>query len=111
MEIYRGAAERLVEIYDFDWKENERMKEACICSVEAMIANGLDSVIVFTFALLAGIFIEMLIFFVTFGMLRFYAGGAHAKNYVRCVLMYICVVCISILSQEDVLLQQIYIQL
>lgn len=24
MEIYRGAAERLVEIYDFDWKENER---------------------------------------------------------------------------------------
>ena len=96
MEIYRGAAERLVEIYDFDWKENERMKEACICSVEAMIANGLDSVIVFTFALLAGIFIEMLIFFVTFGMLRFYAGGAHAKNYVRCVLMYICVVCISI---------------
>ena len=27
MEIYRGAAERLVEIYDFDWKENERIKE------------------------------------------------------------------------------------
>lgn len=33
MEIYRGAAERLVEIYDFDWKENERMKEACICNL------------------------------------------------------------------------------
>lgn len=33
MEIYRGAAERLVEIYDFDWKENERMKKACICNL------------------------------------------------------------------------------
>lgn len=105
MAIYRSAAERLVDIYDFDWKDNERMKEACICSVEGVIANILDVAIVFMFAALTGVFWEMLIFFISFGLMRFYAGGAHAKNYVRCVTTYICVMYLSIcLTRQCIML-------
>lgn len=98
MAIYRGVAEKLVEIYNFDWEENLRMKEACICSVESVIANVINVSIVILFAMLTGLVKEIAVYFVTFGALRFYAGGAHAKNYGQCITLYICIMCASIFA-------------
>lgn len=98
MEIYRGTAEKLVEIYDFDWEENLRMKEACICSVESVIANVINISIVILFAMLTGLVKEIAVYFVTFGAMRFYAGGAHAKNYLQCITLYICIMCANIFA-------------
>ncbi len=109
MAIYRGVAEQLVDIYDFDWKDNERMKEACICRVEGLVANVLDIFIVIVFGILTGIFKEVLVFLLSFGFMRFYAGGAHAKNYARCVITYICVMYLSVcLAKQCIMLPAVY---
>lgn len=98
--VYREAAERLVNIYDFDWDSNLRMKEACICSVENVIANIVDVIIVFTLAYVTGVMGEVLLYFLTFGLLRMYAGGAHAKNYFRCITIYLCVMYVCIYTSR-----------
>ncbi len=98
MAIYRGVAEKLVDIYDFDWEDNLRMKETCICSVESVIANVIDIAIVVLFAALTGVMKEFAVYFLTFGTLRFYAGGAHAKNYLRCIISYICIMCVCFMA-------------
>lgn len=88
---YRGIAEKVVKAYDFDWQDNIRMKEACICSTEGVIANILNVSLILLVTLILKISQEAIIFMMTFAALRFYAGGAHEKNYVRCVSTYLCV--------------------
>ncbi len=96
MAVYRGIAEKMVEVYDFDWENNIRMKEVCICSVEGIISNITNIILVFLTTAALRISQEALIFIATFAAMRFYAGGAHAKNYVRCVSTYLGVLLISI---------------
>lgn len=96
MAVYRGVAENLVELYEFDWSDSPRLKETCICSVEMVCANIVNIGIVATIALLLQIPAETFMFVVTFAAMRFYAGGVHAKNYARCIVTYICVLLISI---------------
>lgn len=100
MAVYRGIAESIVEIYDFDWQDNIRMKETCICSVEGAIANILNVSLVVLIAIILRISQEAVIFIATFAALRFYAGGAHAKNYVRCISTYLCVLLISVVCAK-----------
>lgn len=96
MAIYRGAAEKLVDVYDFDWKDNLRMKEACICSVESVIANTVNISLIALLAIVTGLWREIAIYFFTFAAMRFYAGGAHAKNYLQCIAIYVCIMLICI---------------
>lgn len=63
MATYREAAEQLVDIYDFEWKDNMRMKEACISSVESVIANIVNVTLI----------------------------TAHAKKHLQCIIIYICI--------------------
>lgn len=100
MAIYRGAAEKMVEMYDFEWEENLRMKEACICSVENVMANAINISIVILFAVLTGLVKEIAVYFLTFGVMRCYAGGAHAKNHFQCIILYICIMCASIITAK-----------
>lgn len=93
---YRGIAEKVVEVYDFDWQNNTKMKEACICSVEGVIANIFNLSLVLLTAAVLKILQEAVIFMLAFATLRLYAGGAHAKNYVRCVSTYLCVLLASV---------------
>lgn len=93
---YRGIAEKVVEIYDFDWQNNIKMKEACICSVEGVIANIFNVGLVLLIAAALKISQETIIFMLTFAALRIYAGGAHAKNYIKCMLAYLCVLLASV---------------
>lgn len=93
---YRGIAEKVVEVYDFDWQNNTKMKEACICSVEGVIANVFNISLVLLAAAVLKILQEAIIFILVFAALRFYAGGAHAKNYIRCILSYLCVLLASV---------------
>lgn len=100
MGLYRETAEKLVETYDFDWKDNLRMKEVCICSVESMIANTVNIVLVIFCAMLTGLWREIAIYFLTFATIRGYAGGAHAKDYMRCITSYVtimlaCIGCVK----------------
>lgn len=96
MAVYREVAEKIVEIYDFDWKDNMRMKETCICSVEGVISNVVNVILLILTVTALGIAGEAAIFAGTFGAMRSYAGGAHAKNHARCILTYMCVLLISI---------------
>lgn len=96
MAIYRTIAEKVIEEYDWDWEGNLRRKEACINSVEMLLANIIDVGIVLLVAMLLGLIKEAGVFFVTFAALRYYAGGVHAKNYVQCVGLYICILLSSI---------------
>ena len=96
MTMYREAAERIVDIYDINWEKNMRMKEACICSVENIIANAVNISLVFLITTALGILTESLIFIVTFAAIRFYSGGAHAKNYTKCLLTYLCLLLVSV---------------
>lgn len=96
MEIYRGIAEKLVEIYDFDWRDNLKMKEACICSVEDIIAKGVNIFLIILLAIITGLWREIIIYFLTFTTLRFYAGGVHAKNYMQCIMVYVGIMFMSI---------------
>lgn len=93
---YRGIAEKIVETYDFDWQNNTRMKETCICSVEGVIANIFNASLVLLTAMILKIPQEAIIFITTFAALRFYAGGAHAKNYIRCISTYLCALLVSV---------------
>lgn len=96
MAVYRRIAEKIVEEYDFDWEDNPRRKEICITSVEMLCANVLDVAIILLIVLLMGVAREALVFFLTFGILRLYAGGGHAKNYALCVTIYTTVLLVSI---------------
>lgn len=89
-------AEKIVNEYDFDWTENPRGKEVCITSVEMFCANVLNVALVFLLVLVLGVWKEALVFFVTFGLLRLYGGGGHAKNYMQCVTIYTVVLMASI---------------
>lgn len=91
MATYREAAEQLVDIYDFEWKDNMRMKEACISSVESVIANIVNVTLITVLAIATGLWKEILIYFITFAAMRLYAGGAHAKNHLQCIIIYICI--------------------
>lgn len=96
--MYRGVAEGLVEFYEYDWGENLRLKETCICSVEMLCANIVNVIIVMLLATILNIQREALIFAATFAAMRFYAGGAHAKNYGQCITIYslVLLICINI---------------
>lgn len=104
MAIYRRAAEKLVGIYDFDWRDNLKMKEACICSVEGLIANGINIGVIVILAIVTGLWREIAIYFFTFAAMRFYAGGAHAKNYIQCITIYVCVMLMSVTGAKYVAL-------
>lgn len=100
MTLYRGVAERLVDIYDFDWQNNHRMKETCICSVENVIANGINLLLIVALMLISGWWFEIVIYFFTFGVLRCYSGGAHAKNHLKCIAIYTFTMLVSIWSTK-----------
>jgi len=102
MAIYRCVAEKLVDIYDFDWRDNLKMKEACICSVESLIANGINVGMIVVLAIVTGLWTEIAIYFLTFAAMRFYAGGAHAKNYIQCITIYVCVMLMSVIGAKYV---------
>ena len=86
---YRRIAEYLVREYDFDWHGNERMREACICSVENVIANVVNFLFILLLACVTGLGMQMIVFGITFAAMRIYAGGAHAKNHLYCIVMYV----------------------
>ncbi len=110
MAVYRSVAERIVEVYNFDWKDNVKMKETCICSVESVISNIVNVTLVVFVAGIMGSLGEALIFIGTFVAMRFYAGGAHARSHVRCILTYLCVLIASIIcAKYCTLLPDIYI--
>lgn len=96
MTIYREAAERLVDVCDFDWDDNLRMKEVCICSVESIITNTVNITMIVLLAIATGLWREIAIYFFTFAAMRFYAGGAHAKNYLQCITFYVCIMLVCI---------------
>ncbi|MBR3770366.1 MAG: accessory gene regulator B family protein [Lachnospiraceae bacterium] len=98
MALYRGVAERVVEIYDFDWQGNDRMKEVCVCSVENVIANGINVMLIAVLAFASGMWMEITIYFLTFAALRAFAGGAHAANHRRCITFYTCIMLVCIWS-------------
>lgn len=100
MVVYRRVAERIIEEYDFDWKDNLRMKEALICSVENVIANAINVSIIITLALITGFRSEIFIYFFTFAAMRMYAGGVHAKDHLRCILTYICIMISAIVCTK-----------
>lgn len=100
MALYRETAEKLVETYDFDWKDNLRMKEVCICSVESLIANTVNIVLLVFCAMITGLWREIATYFLTFASIRGYAGGTHAKDYMRCITSYVtimlaCIGCVK----------------
>ena len=101
MTFYRGVAEKLVERYDYEWRNNIRLKEACICSVEMLVANVVNICIVALVALVLKIPREVFVFFATFAALRFYAGGIHARNYRECISVYVCVLLASIYTVKQ----------
>lgn len=100
MALYRVSAEKLVNTYDFDWKDNLRMKEVCICSVESFLANMMNTVLLVVCAIITGLWKEMAIYILTFATIRVYAGGVHAKDYIRCIISYVtimlaCIGCVK----------------
>lgn len=100
MVLYRNVAEWIIEEYDFEWNDNLRMKEACICSVENVIANVINMGMLVTLALITGFRSEIFIYFFTFAAMRTYAGGGHAKNHLRCILTYICIMISAIICAK-----------
>ncbi len=85
---YRSIAEGLVDSYDANWEENPRLKEACIYSVETLVANMVNVLILVALAIVTQWWLEIATYFFTFASIRIYAGGAHAKNFRRCITFY-----------------------
>lgn len=106
MDLYRMTAEKIVNLYDHDWKEQVKLKEACICSVEIVVASALHLIILFTLAVISGLVFEVLLYFVTFGLLRFYAGGIHAKSFAQCITIYCILMFSEICGIKYYLLEQ-----
>lgn len=102
MAVYRDLAEKIVETCDFNWKNNVKMKEVCICSVENIVANIFNLCVAIFITTMLGIFSESLVFIGTFAVMRCYSGGAHAKNYVRCISTYLCILIICIFSARNI---------
>lgn len=100
MAVYRKLAEKIVETYDFNWIHNIKMREVCVCSVENVIANIFNLCIVIFITTTLGIFSEAIVFICTFAVMRCYSGGAHAKRYITCISIYLCILIVSIFSAK-----------
>ncbi len=62
-----------------------------------LFSNVLFLIITAIFGIIAELLFESLIFYLTFVIIRRYAGGYHAKTEVRCLLLSIIIVATSIL--------------
>ena len=98
--MYRRIAERLVDYYPYDWKENLRMKETCICGVEIVCSTLINIIILIALACLLSKQGACLIFFMINGMTRLFSGGVHAKNHRSCILFYIAVLLASVYAAD-----------
>jgi len=100
MGVYRKISEIIVNNYECAWEANSRMKETCICGVEAVCSTAVNVCIIAVIAMILHIQIEAMIFFITFAALRMYAGGAHASNYRKCISIYVVVMVLSIMTAK-----------
>lgn len=55
----------------------------------ALFSTVINSILVLTIGITAGIFFETVIFLLMFGVLRVYCGGYHAESHISCVLIFI----------------------
>lgn len=94
--MFRSLAEKIIDNYDSDWNNDIRVKEACVCSVENIMALVLNILILTIIAILLSKEKACFIFCLTNGSIRVFSGGIHASTHTKCILTYIAVMLISI---------------
>lgn len=94
--MYRKLSEKLVDAYNCNWEDNNRMRETCICGVEIFCSTLGNILILILLACLLSKQREILLFFIVYGASRMYAGGIHARNHFECMLIYTSVLLASI---------------
>ena len=99
--MLRKIAEKIANNYREDWGENERIKEACICSVENTLALLINLVVLTILAILLSKEKEYFLFFLVNGILRTYSGGIHAPTHTKCTLYYFAVMLTSVYLAEQ----------
>ncbi|HHU89594.1 MAG TPA: accessory gene regulator B family protein [Clostridiaceae bacterium] len=55
----------------------------------ALFSTAINTIIVLTIGIIAGIILESIFFVLMFGILRVYCGGYHAETHISCVLIFI----------------------
>jgi accessory gene regulator protein AgrB len=99
--MLRRIAEIITNNYREDWGDNERIKEACICSVENIISLILNMIILIILAIFFSKEKECLVFFLVNGILRSFSGGIHAPTHTKCILSYCIIMFTSIYLAEQ----------
>lgn len=98
--MLRCLAEKIIDDYDCDWDNDIRVKEACVCSVENIMALAINILLLTIIAILLSKEKVCFIFFLTNGFIRIFSGGIHASTHTKCISTYIIIMLISIYLAE-----------
>ncbi|MGI6084818.1 MAG: accessory gene regulator ArgB-like protein [Acetivibrionales bacterium] len=82
-------SERFTDFLSVKGIIQEENREIYIYGFIALLSTIINIAIVLTIGITAGIFLETIIFFLMFGVLRVYCGGYHAETHISCILIFI----------------------
>ena len=78
------------------------LKQRSICTISSIT----ETFILIVLGVILDAFLETIVFVISFSFIRFFAGGYHAKSYLKCAIVTVIVYLLVIISYE--LFKEVY---
>lgn len=96
--MLHSLAERIA-VFLFD-KTDEYPLEIYTYGLELIFSSIAETFVLIVLGVIFNLFLETIIFILSFSFLRFFTGGYHAKYYLKCAIVMVIIYLLAIISYE-----------
>lgn len=103
------ASNKLIGVVKRNMPDISSEKEEVIkYGIEVIIHETFQLALIISLSLILGIFKEVMVSFLVYGVLRLFTGGAHARTRLQCIITYMLSISAVILMSYFIKFQSIY---